>query len=103
MAVKLQVGQQLVSAIDATAVIVTRAPEGEVGLTCGGVAMAATGETASGAQPDPTHTGQTMIGKRYVDPAGTIEVLCTKPGTGALALDGQMLAIREAKPLPASD
>ena len=100
---KLQVGQVLVSAVDTTAVIVTRAPAGEVSLTCGGVPMAAAGEVPSGAPADPAHTGQALIGKRYVDLAGTIEVLCTKPGTSALALDGQLLAIREAKPLPASD
>jgi hypothetical protein len=30
-------------------------------------------------------------------------VLVTKPGKGALALDGQPLPLKEAKPLPASD
>jgi hypothetical protein len=43
------------------------------------------------------------LGKRYVDEAGTIEVLCTKPGDGALALDGQPLEVKSAKPLPSSD
>ncbi len=103
MAVKLQVGQAFISAVDATAVIVMRAPEAEVELTCGGVAMVAKGETAPEAQADPAHAGPTLLGKRYVDPADTIEVLCTKPGASALAIDGQLLAVRDAKPLPASD
>ncbi len=40
MAVKFRAGQQLVSAVDSTAVIVIRAPAAECTLTCGGVAMA---------------------------------------------------------------
>ncbi len=43
------------------------------------------------------------MGKRYVDEAGTIELLCVKPGKGTLALDGAALVLKEAKPLPASD
>lgn len=103
MAVKLQTGQTLASAVDATTVIVTRAPDAEVELTCGGVPMAPAGQTAAGAQPDPAQIGETKIGKRYVDEAGVIEVLCTKAGQYALALDGELLAVRAARPLPASD
>ncbi|MCD4524241.1 hypothetical protein [Nocardioides sp. cx-173] len=103
MAEQLQVGQALTSAVDSTAVIVTRAPTGEVDLTCGGVAMAKPGEGASGATPDPALAGETKLGKRYVDEADTIEVLCTKPGQYALALNGQVLDVRTARPLPASD
>ena len=108
MAVKFRAGQQLVSAVDSTAVIVIRAPEGEHTLTCGGVAVAAPDESARdkqapGAEPDPLLMGGTQIGKRYVDEAGTIQVLCTKAGSGTLALDGKPLLIQAAKPLPASD
>lgn len=103
MAVKFRAGQQLVSAVDTTAVIVIRAPEREGTLTCGGVVMAAAGETISGAEPDPSLMGGSQIGKRYVDEADTIQVLCTKAGEGTLALDGKPLAIQAAKPLPASD
>src|SRR6266699_975551 len=90
MAVRFRAGQQLVSAVDSTAVIVIRAPEGECTLTCGGVAMAAPGEPAPGepapgepvpaAEPDPSLMGGTQLGKRYVDEADTIQVLCTKGG-----------------------
>jgi hypothetical protein len=103
MAVKLRAGQQLVSVIDSTAVIVIRAPAAECMLTCGGVVMAAPDESVPAADPDPSLMGGTQIGKRYVDEADTIQLLCTKAGAGTLALDGKPLLIQAAKPLPASD
>jgi hypothetical protein len=103
MAVKFRAGQQLVSAVDSTAVIVITASAEESMLTCGGVAMASPGEPVPAAEPDPSLMGGTQIGKRYVDEAGTIQVLCTKAGQGTLALDGKPLVIQAAKPLPASD
>jgi len=103
MAVKFRAGQQLVSVVDSTAVIVIRAPDGECTLTCGGVAMAAPDDPVPAAEPDRSLMGGTQIGKRYVDEADTIQVLCTKAGTGTLALDGKPLQIQAAKPLPASD
>ena len=36
--------------------------------------------------------GGTQIGKRYVDDADTIQLLCTKAGQGTLALDGKPAA-----------
>jgi hypothetical protein len=103
MAVKFRAGQQLVSAVDSTAVIVIKAPAGEYTLTCGGSAMALAGEPVTAAEPDPSLMGGTQLGKRYVDAAGTFQVLCTKAGGGTLALDGQPLVIQAARPLPASD
>jgi hypothetical protein len=103
MAVKFRAGQQLVSAVDSTAVIVIRASADEGTLTCGGVPMTAPGEVATAAEPDPSLMGGTQIGKRYVDEADTIQVLCTKAGSGTLSLDGKPLLIQAAKPLPASD
>ena len=103
MAVKFRTGQQLVSAVDSTAVIVIKAPAAECTVTCGGIAMATVGEPLTAAEPDPSLMGGTQIGKRYVDDADTIQLLCTKAGGGTLALDGQPLQIQAAKPLPASD
>ena len=62
-----------------------------------------------GGHPDPPltvelgHDGGAELGKRYVDAGGAVELLCTRPGVGAPALDGTVLAPKEAKPLPASD
>lgn len=103
MAVKFRAGQQLVSAVDTTAVIVIKASAEEYTLTCGGVTMAPAGEPVPAAEPDPSLMGGTQIGKRYVDEADTLQVLCTKAGSGTLALDGKPLMIQAAKPLPASD
>jgi hypothetical protein len=43
------------------------------------------------------------MGKRYVDPDQTFEVLCTKGGDGSLSVGTDPLVPKEAKPLPASD
>ena len=43
------------------------------------------------------------MGKRYTDEDSTLEVLCSKPGPGALAADGREMPIKGAKPLPSSD
>ncbi|CAN5700636.1 hypothetical protein BH11ACT8_BH11ACT8_05850 [soil metagenome] len=100
---KLRVGLALASAVDSTNVIVTKAPEGDVELTCGGVAMVVKGSAVPDATADPGHLGGTLVGKRYVDAAETLEVLCTKPGDASLALAGVPLVTAEAKALPSSD
>jgi hypothetical protein len=56
-----------------------------------------TGEVLAG------HDGGSAIGKRYTDAAGTLELLCTKADRGVPAVDGEVLGLKEAKPLPASD
>lgn len=101
---KLKAGQTLASAVDATNVIVIRAPESELSVTCGGVEMV--DPKAGPVEPvdaDPTHLNGTQLGKRYVDDSDTVELLCTKPGEASLALHGAALSLKEAKPLPASD
>lgn len=70
-------------------------------ISCGGAPMAEGG--GDSVELDPAFAGGTVMGKRYVDAAGTLELLCVKPGKGTLALDGAALALKEAKPLPASD
>ncbi|WP_218830196.1 hypothetical protein [Rhodococcus sp. 14-2470-1a] len=100
----LKVGQSLASSVDTTAVIVVRAPSDEISLTCGGAEMVVGGKpTGDGSQIDPSLVGGALLGKRYVDDAAGLEVLCTKPGQGLLAVDGTALPIKAAKPLPSSD
>src|ERR1700722_16688188 len=103
MAVKFRAGQQLVSAVDSTAVSVIKAPAAECTVTCGGIAMATAGEPVTAAEANPALLGGTQIGKRYVDDADNIQLQCTKAGQGPLELDGNPLQIQAAKPLPASD
>jgi hypothetical protein len=104
MAVALKAGARLKSSVCDTQVMVVKAPAGEHDLRCGGAPMLGAAVTPSGtASLDPAHAGGTLIGKRYVNADESIELLCTKGGKGALALDDMPLAIKEAKQLPSSD
>jgi hypothetical protein len=93
-------GTKLKSTVCDTEVMVIRAAEGV--LACGGAPMADERPAERGAI-DPAFAEGTKIGKRYVDAAGTVELLCVKPGQGSLSLDGVALVTKDAKPLPASD
>ncbi len=93
-------GTRLKSAVCDTEVMVIRSNGGT--FECGGVPMGEARPEAPG-MPDPAHANGTLMGKRYVDAAATVELLCVKPGKGSLGLDGAALLIKDAKPLPASD
>jgi len=93
-------GTRLKSAVCDTEVMVIRCGEGNV--ECGGAPMAEA-KPADGGEINPDFAGGTLMGKRYVDAAGTFELLCVKPGKGSLSVDGALLATKDAKPLPASD
>ena len=80
------------------------APAGDVDLRCGGVAMIGMNdEPPAGASLDSAVAEGTALGKRYVDAEGTLELLCSKPGDGSLALGNDLLTLKEAKALPSSD
>lgn len=100
---ELKAGSQLKSAVSTTEVVVVKAPGEPVTLTCGGVPMRGKDEDAPSAQTEAGHEGEALLGKRYVDDPSDIEVLCTKAGDGALAVDGRPLVLKTAKPLPSSD
>lgn len=93
-------GTKLKSAVCDTEVMVIRGSE--VLVACGGVAM---GEErpATAAPVNPAFADGTQIGKRYVDQAGSVELLCVKPGKGSLSIDGVALRTKDAKALPSSD
>jgi hypothetical protein len=100
----LKAGARFKSAVCETQVMVVKAPAGEHDLRCGGVAMLGGTETApAGASPDPAHSGESLIGKRYVNADESLELLCTKGGKGSLALGSEPLAVKQAKQLPSSD
>jgi len=99
-ATTLRPGDQLASTACGTRVVVIRAPaDAQPQLTCAGAPMA---PAASAPQVKDPGSG-TVIGKRYVDATGTLELLCTASGAGELACDGTPMTIKAAKPLPASD
>ena len=104
MSTTLKPGARLFSAVCAGEMITVKAPAGEIELTIGGVApVSNAGERDGSASIVPGHDGGIAMGKRYVDEADTIELLCTKPGDGVPAVGGEMLQLKEAKALPASD
>ena len=97
-------GEQLASTVCDTRVIVVRAPGGaSPEIACGGEPMVPADTAAKPAGGAGGGADGTLIGKRYVDDAGTLELLCTSSGSGALTCDGVPMAIKSAKPLPASD
>jgi hypothetical protein len=98
-------GDRLRSRVCTTEVIVVKASSIDVEITCGGepmtkdqpVAAATAGDSAAGPGPG------TLLGKRYADQDAGLELLCVKGGSGQVSVDGRTLALREARPLPASD
>lgn len=101
---QLQRGSRVKSTVCDTEVMVIQAPAGAAEITCGGAPMIELdGEAPPGAVLDPDASGGTQLGKRYVNAAGDLELLCTRPGKGSLACDGAALTIKGARPLPSSD
>jgi hypothetical protein len=93
-------GSRLKSSVCDTEVMVIRGSN--VVVECGGAPMMEERPAERGAI-NPDFAGGTQMGKRYVDAAGTLELLCVKPGKGSLSVGGVALQIKEAKPLPSSD
>jgi hypothetical protein len=93
-------GTKLKSAVCDTEVMVIRGSG--AGVECGGAPMVEERPPSRGSVKDGFAQG-TQIGKRYVDAAGTLELLCVKAGKGSLSVSGVPLQIKDAKPLPASD
>jgi hypothetical protein len=90
---KLKPGSRLRSQVDATEVIVVRAPADDIEVTCGGHPMIDVHD-----EPAP---GLTPVDSSGGDAA--VEFLVTTPGGYGLSVAGEPLVLKEAKPLPASD
>jgi len=96
-------GTRMKSQVCDTQVIVVKTADSLDDLRAGGAPMVPLdADDAGGAALDPDFAGGAVMGKRYVDDAGA-EVLVTKAGAGALSIGTEPMAIKEAKPLPASD
>ena len=93
-------GTKLKSTVCDTEVMVIRG-SGAV-VECGGAPMAEERPAERGTLSPGSAQG-TQIGKRYVDAAGSLELLCVKAGKGSLSIGGVPLQLKDAKPLPASD
>lgn len=103
---ELRPGLQLASAVCGTRVIVIRAPAGDAPvITCAGAPMVPADSADAPPAPGPgSPTGEpTLIGKRYTNPEGALELLCISSGSGPLCCDGVPMTLKAAKALPASD
>jgi hypothetical protein len=99
----MRVGSRWKSAADTTEVLVIRGPKADVDLRCGGHPMVAPGTDAAPVELDPAYADGTQIGKRYVDEDLGLELICSKAGPGTLTVGDRSLALKDARPLPASD
>lgn len=104
MAVEVKPGVRLRSSVCEAEFVVVKAPAGEVDLRCGGLAMAPLGEERPpDASAVPGFDAGVLIGKRYTDGSGDLELLCTKAGSSSLSVGDELLVQKDAKPLPSSD
>jgi hypothetical protein len=100
---QLKAGLRLRSVTDTGEVVVVRAPAEPVDLRCGGHALAAIDAEVTLQSVAAGFDQGTQLGKRYSDDAVGLEILCTKAGEGSLSVGETLLAVKGAKPLPASD
>lgn len=103
MSIPLKAGARVKSAVCDTQAMVIKAPAGDYDLQCGGHPMLAPDGNADGASLDANFASGTLMGKRYVNADESIELLCTKGGEGSMVLNGEPLAVKQAKQLPSSD
>jgi hypothetical protein len=96
-------GMKYLSTVCDTQVMVIRSPPEPLDLCCGGVAMVGPGGQAPAGALDEAFAAGTLMGKRYVDAAERIELLCTKAGRGSLSLGEAKLLVKQPKALPSSD
>lgn len=104
MGVELKAGTRLRSAVCAAEFVAVKAPAGELDLRCGGHPVLASDQEQPGGLDVVAGFDQgLLIGKRYTDESGELEVLCTKAGPSSLSLGDELLHLKDAKPLPSSD
>jgi hypothetical protein len=101
---ELNPGTRWRSAVCDAELVIVRPPRYAAALQCGGAPVIPHSQSRpEGGVVDAEHAAGTAVGKRFTDPESGMEVLCTKPGAGSLAVDGRPLAANEAKKLPSSD
>jgi hypothetical protein len=101
-AMELRPGQKLFSAVCDAEFVAVKAPSVSVEIGCGGRPVRDERGEPDG-EVDASIGDAVLLGKRYADDDLGLELLCTKPGQGALTVNGQLLSMKGAKPLPSSD
>ncbi|MFZ1491626.1 MAG: hypothetical protein WAS51_16935 [Ilumatobacteraceae bacterium] len=103
MAIMLRPGTRLFSAVCTTELITVKAPAEPIELTIGGAPPVMSADERTAGTPSEGHDRGAALGKRYVDATELVELLCTKGGDGAPAVAGELMHVKGAKALPASD
>ena len=104
MSLTLKAGARVFGAACTTEAVVVKAPAEPVDLRIGGhPALLAAADRTPGLEVLTAAESKPAMGKRYVDADGSLEVLCTKAGAGAIAVGDAVLVQKDAKALPASD
>lgn len=103
MSLVLKPGTRIFSAVDSTELIVVKAPADAVDLTIGGFPAVLSADERTDAASLEGHNGGVAMGKRYIDTGETLELLAIKTGAGVPAVNGELMVVKAAKPLPASD
>ncbi|WP_062997789.1 hypothetical protein [Nocardia jinanensis] len=96
----LTTGTRLRSQNSTVEVVVIRGTDDSSPVLCAGTAMS---EDAAGTDGAAADGPAILVGKRYVDEAAGVELLCVKAGAGPLEYAGRELTLKSAKPLPSSD
>jgi hypothetical protein len=98
---ELKAGLRLKSAVCDAELMIIKAADGD-NLTCGGELMSDEAPAEKAAANSDQMNG-CVIGKRYVNEAETVEVLCIKTGDGSLYYNDTELMTKDTKKLPSSD
>lgn len=93
-------GTKIKSAVCDTEVMIIKGKD--LVVECGGQPMVEEAPAEKGSV-DPDFADGSKVGKRYVNADGSVELLCVKAGAGSLAIGGEALTTKDAKPLPSSD
>ena len=100
--VSLTPGTRLKSTVCTTEIMVITAPAEGIGIMCGGEPMNPDGE-GNGGSVHQEHAAGSILGKRYTNEEGSLEVLCVKGGEGTLWAGGTAMKMKNAKKLPKTD
>lgn len=103
MPLTLTPGTRIFCAVDTTELITVKAPAAPIEFSIGGHPAILSADQRIDGTVQTGHDSGVALGKRYVDAAETVELLVTKPGAAVPALAGELLVLKESKPLPASD
>src|SRR5438132_3504329 len=98
MAGELKAGTRLRSSVCDAEVIVVKAPGNAVDLRCGGHPMVPVGEDRpAGLTAESGRDTGSVLGKRYTDESGALEILVTKAGPSSLSVGDTPLELKDAK------